>query len=187
MKNILNKNTFFSIALALVAISIVIRIMPVTVDPVLKLVISKNKVSISDINQARDIERSQEIMVDVLNIAEQNRFQHPVLGELGYGNDFFVDVEAPFTVKQAGNFQFVVGSDDGFILSINGKQLCNYPGSRPLGTQNCRNIKLAEGQHLLKLNYYQGYGHAGLKVQYRNAGSSKLYWVGENSDALQFD
>lgn len=187
MNKVLNKNTFLSVTLALIAVSIVLRIMPVSVDPVLKLVISKNKVSINNISQARNIDRSKEVMVDVLNIAEQNRFKHPALGELGYGDDFFVDVEAPFTVKQAGNFQFIVGSDDGFILTINGKQLCNYPGSRPLGNQTCRNINLTEGQHTFKLSYYQGYGHAGLQVQYKKAGPGKPYWVGENSDAISFD
>lgn len=186
MKTLFNKNSLLSFILLLISALIVIRIIPVSVDPVLKLVISKNKVSINHINQARNIESTKEVMVDILNLSDQNRFKHPRLGELGYGDDFFVDIDAAFTVKEAGRYQFIVGSDDGFSLAIDGKALCNYPGSRPLGSQTC-NIRLKEGQHNFKLSYYQGYGHAGLKVQYKKAGTSTLYWVGENSPAIHFD
>lgn len=186
MKISLNKNTLLSLLLTLVTLVIIIRIIPVSVDPVLKLVISKNSVSINNINQVRSIEMTKEVMVDRLNLAEQNRFKHPKLGELGYSTDFFVDLDASFTVKQAGNYQFIVASDDGFKLSVDGRQICHYPGSRPISTQTC-DIHLSEGVHQLQLNHFQGFGNAGIQVQYKKIGSGGIYWVGENSSVLRFD
>src|SRR5690606_16816321 len=148
-----------------VCVAIVVRIIPASVDPVIKLVISKNKISIKDIQQHRDIETTKEVMVDVLNIAEQNRFKHPTLGEIGYGNDFFVDIDVPFTVTEGGQYQFIVASDDGFSLSIDEKPICQFRGSRPISNQTC-NINLTKGAHNFKLSYYQGYGNAGLRVQH---------------------
>lgn len=185
MTTILNKNTLLSVVMAVVTLLIIYRITPVTVDPVLELVISKNRVGINSINQQRDITNTQKVMVDILNIAEQNRFKHPKLGELGYGNDFFVDVETTFTVKKAGSYHFLVGSDDGFKLLIDGKPLCQFPGSRPLAVQTCA-IDLTEGEHVFKLAYYQGFGNAGLKVEYRLAGNNSRYWIGQNSSFLRF-
>jgi hypothetical protein len=181
-----NKNTVLSVILLATCALIINRIIPVSVDPVLKLVISKNRISINDINQTRDIESSKEIMVDVLDIAEQNRFKHAKLGELGYAGDFFVDLNTTFTVKQAGNYHFIVASDDGFKLTIDDKLLCHFSGVRGLSTQNC-STTLSEGEHRLQLNYFQGYANAGLKVQYTKVNSNKTYWVGENSASLRFD
>jgi hypothetical protein len=181
----LNKNTWLSILLTLVSLLIVVRIFPTSVDPVLKLVISKNRTSIAHLHQPRVIETTKEVMVDVLNIAEHNRFKHPQLGEIGFGNDFFVDIEAPFTVKQAGRYRFIVASDDGFSLAINERTLCEFTGSQPLNQQTCH-IDLSEGSHIFKLAYYQGYGNAGLTVQYAKTGSAKTYWVGEDSPVITF-
>lgn len=180
-----DKNWTLSLLLALVCVLIVVRIMPERVDPVIKLVISKNRVNIQNIHQARDIESTKEVMVDILNLAEHNRFKHPKLGEIGFDSNFFVDIDLPFTVTQGGRHQFIVASDDGFSLSIDGKQLCQFPGSRPLGNQTC-NVNLSPGEHRFQLAYYQGYGHAGLRVQHRKVSSGKTYWVGENSASLRF-
>ncbi len=181
----LDKNTLFSILLILVAAAIVYRLIPVRVDPVLTLVISKNQSGITNISQTRDISTTKQVKVDILNFAEKSRFMHPKLGDVGYGTDFFVDVNAPFTVKETGNYVFYVASDDGFILNISGKEICRYPSARGLASQLC-NIHLTEGQHEFQLNYYQGYGHAGLKVEYGKAGNSKRYWVGESSPFIRF-
>ncbi len=182
----LDKNTLFSLLLILVTALIINRLIPPSVEPILTLTISKNRVNITHINQARDISASKEVKVDVLNLAEKSRFMHPTLGEIGYGDEFFVDINSVMQVKQPGRYQFFVGSDDGFILTINGREICRFNGSRALATQTC-NANLNEGANQFQLNYYQGYGNAGLKVEYRKADSSKRYWVGENSAFIKFD
>ena len=51
IQNILNKNSVFTALIALTVIIILVRITPVSVDPVVKVVISKNRVGISNIYQ----------------------------------------------------------------------------------------------------------------------------------------
>lgn len=180
-----NKNTVLSVILLLTCALIINRIIPISVDPILTLVISKNRTTINDINQTRDIETTKEVMVDILNLAEQSRFKHPKLGEIGYAGDFFVDITKKFTVKQAGSYRFIVASDDGFTLKIDDKKLCKFSGIRALATQTCPTA-LKEGEHTFQLSYFQGYGNAGLKVQYTKDTGNKTYWVGESSPLISF-
>ena len=49
MQQFTNKNSIFTALIALTVILILVRITPVTVDPVVKLVISKNRVGITNI------------------------------------------------------------------------------------------------------------------------------------------
>jgi hypothetical protein len=180
-----NKNIVFSVLLAVIVIAIINRITPPYVSSVFDIVISKNRVSITDIHQPRDIEMTKTVKIDRIDLAEKSRFRHRKLGDIGYANDFFVDIDAPFTVKKAGDYVFYLGSDDGFIFSIDGKQLCEWTHDRPLTVDLCR-INLAEGKHTFKLVYFQGYGNAGLTMAYAYAADGSQYMAGENSRYLAF-
>jgi PA14 domain len=181
----LNKNTVLSALLLVVIVMIVNRIIPPQVDGVFTLVISKNRTSITNIHQARDIEISKTIKVDRINLAEKSRFSHPKLGEIGYANDFFVDVDAPFLVKKTGDYNFYVGSDDGFALSVDGTQLCEWNRDRPLTTDTCH-VHLTEGKHNFKLVYFQGFGNAGLVMSYAMSPDGKQYLMGDDSKYMSF-
>ena len=185
IQSLLTKNWLFSLALALVTLLIVYRIIPVTVDPVVKLVISKNRVSIANIYQQRDIESSNEAWVDVLNLEYKSRFGHAKLGNVGnYSEDFFVDVDHKITITKSDNYRFLIGSDDGFSLSIDGKLICEHLGDRPFSVQPCM-IFLNEGEHQVHISYFQGYGNSGFTVEYAR-GDEKQHWFGEDSDSVKF-
>jgi PA14 domain len=161
------------------------RIIPPSVDAVFSLVISKNRVGITDIHQVRDIEMTKTVMVDRIDLADKSRFRHAKLGEIGYANDFFVDIDAPFTVKVAGDYLFYVASDDGFVFSVDDKKLCEWTHDRPLTTDTCR-VRLPVGEHRFKLSYFQGYGNAGLTMSYANAENGTQYLAGKNSKFITF-
>lgn len=185
IQQLINKNSIFTALIALVTIIILVRITPVSVDPVVKLVISKNRVSISNIYQPRDIEFTREVMVDKLNLIDSNRFSHPKLGNVAtYSDDFFVDVNHTITVNEADNYRFLMGSDDGFSLSIDGKLVCEHLGDRPYSVQPCM-IHLSKGQHQVNISYFQGFGNSGFTVEYAR-GDEKPYWFGEDSSAITF-
>ncbi len=185
MKIFFDKNIAFSIVLTVVIGSIVDRIIPPSVDHVFSMVVSKNRTGISDIHQVRDIEISKTVMVDRINLADKSRFRHEKLGDLGYSNDFFVDFDAPFNVKVAGDYYFLLASDDGFVFSVDNKKLCEWTHDRPITTDTCR-IHLSAGEHRFKLSYFQGYGNAGLIMSYGNTTSDKQYLAGENSKYISF-
>lgn len=180
-----NKNIVFSVLLAIIAMAIVNRALPPYVSSVFELVISKNRVSITDIHQPRDIEFTKMVSVDRIDLAEDNRFRHHKLGDIGYAGDFFVDINAPFMVKKAGDYIFYLGSDDGFIFSVDGKQLCEWTHDRPLTVDPCR-INLSEGKHTFKLVYFQGFGNAGLTMSYAYREDGTQYVAGENSRYIKF-
>ncbi|AQT60651.1 serine protease [Cellvibrio sp. PSBB023] len=182
---LLNKNSIFTALIIVVAILILVRIAPVTVDPVVKLVISKNRVSIGNIYQPRDIEFTREVMVDRLNLLEKSRFSHPKLGNIAtYSDDFFVDVNHTITIKQADTYRFLMGSDDGFSLRIDGKLICEHLSDRPYSVQVCM-THLSEGQHQVSMSYFQGFGNSGFTVQYAR-GDEKPNWFGDDSKSVKF-
>lgn len=182
---LLNKNTFFSLVLVVIVAAILNKIIPPHVDDVFSVVISKNKTSITDIHQVRDIETTKTVMIDRIDLAEKSRFRHPKLGDIGFGNDFFADIEAPFTVHVEGSYVFYIGSDDGFAFSVDGKPICEWTHDRPLTTDSCH-IRLKKGEHSFKLSYFQGFGNAGLTMSYSNTTSDTQYVAGENSKFISF-
>lgn len=185
MQNWINKNSIFTALIALVVIIIAVRITPVSVDPVVKLIISKNRAGITNIYQQRDIEFTREVWLDVLDLEEKNRFSHPKLGNVAtFSDDFFVDVDHSITVKKADTYRFLMGSDDGFALTIDGKLVCEYPGDRAYTVQPCL-IFLAEGAHQVQIAYFQGYANSGFTVEYAR-GDEKPRWFGEDSDSVKF-
>lgn len=185
IQSFLTKNWLFSFALALVSLLIIYRIIPVTVDQVVKLVVSKNRVSIANIYQQRDIEFTREVWVDVLNLEHKSRFGHPKLGNVAtYTEDFFVDVDHKITVKDTDTYRFLVGSDDGFSLSVDGKLICEHLGDRPFSVQPCL-VHLTEGEHQVHVSYFQGYGNSGFTVEYAR-GDEKPRWFGEDSRSVKF-
>jgi hypothetical protein len=185
MQNLINKNSIFTALIALITLIILVRITPVSVDPVVKLVISKNRVGITNIYQQRDIEFTREVMVDVVNLLDKSRFSHPKLGNIAtYSDDFFVDVDHKITVKKADTYRFLMGSDDGFSLTIDGKLICEHLGDRPYSVQPCL-IFLSEGEHHVHMSYFQGFGNSGFTVQYAR-GDEKPSWFGENSGSMKF-
>lgn len=180
-----NRNIVFSALLAVISIAIINRITPPYVSSVFDVVISKNRVAISNIHQPRDIEMSKTVKIDRINLAENNRFRHHKLGDIGYIDDYFADIDASFTVKKAGDYIFYLGSDDGFSFSIDGKKLCEWPQDRPYTVDSCR-INLSEGEHKFKLIYFQGFGNSGLTMNYAYRLDGTQYIAGENSEYLKF-
>lgn len=180
----LTKDTALTGLLVIVAVLILVRVLPPSVDQNLLLTIHKNRVPIEHLNQPRNIEFSKTVPLDKLDLSRGNRFAHPELGDVGFKENFFAEVEAEFQLEQSGDYGFLVASDDGFALEIDGEELCSFTKNRPMETEACR-VDLEAGKHSFKLRYYQGVGHAGLKVQYTRKGEAGLHWFGEDSEYLK--
>lgn len=181
----LNKNTIVSALLLLIAAIIIYRIAPVHVSGNLTVVISKNGTDITHINQARNIVKTHSVKLDKLNLYHKGKFGHPKLGNIAKtSDDFFLDVDQSFVINREGNYQFLIGSDDGFSLTIDNKKICEHPSDRPYSIQSC-NVFLTKGKHRLQASYFQGFGNSGFTLQYR--ANKKLYWFGENSADLRLE
>jgi len=186
MKSLTLKNSLVTALLLLVAVAILIRITPPYVPQVIELQIHKNDGIVRHIDQDRDIAYSSTVWVDRLDLFERNQLRHPKLGQIGFGEHFFVDLSHEFEVKQAGQYRFVVGSDDGFIVRINGNELCRFSRDRAYVKQTCPPIRLSEGTHRFDLNYFQAGSGAGLTVEYMQVGDDRPYFFGDDSPFMRF-
>lgn len=70
-----------------------------------------------------------------------------------YGIRFYGTLE----IKEAGDYRFVISSDDGSSISIDGELVANNDGIHPNQTQRGR-ISLDAGSHEIEVWYFQGGG-----------------------------
>lgn len=178
-----DSNTVFSAGLVFFFLLIAYRITPPSVDANLKLELSKNRNHIATIDQERSIAETRTMYVDRIDLRERNRISHPKLGPIGWNDDFFMDMTSQFSVKNAATLYFMVGSDDGFKLKIDDREICKFPGDRAYVKQRC-SARLTPGEHSLELNYFQGYGHSGLTLEYSNNANGKWRFWGDDSREL---
>lgn len=174
-----------STLLALIACTVIAAMLPERVAPILKLELSKNATDIRDLDQARNISRKVTQWVDVLDLARDGRLAHPRLGVLGLGDHFFLDLNTRIQVPATASYRFEVRSDDGFALEIDARRVCAFTRDRALSTQTCR-VLLMQGEHELRLSYFQAGGPAGLAVRYAVGTDPAWHWLGEDSDQLKF-
>ncbi len=139
---------------------------PPYVKKVFELKIYKNSKPIRKLTDARDITAEKTVWVDSLMLKNGYHIVHPKLGNIGFGDNFFIDIDGKFEVKKAGRYFLYPGSDDGFSLAVDGKMLCQFIGDRGYATRSCR-VELEEGEHTFSLKYFQGGGHSGLTLAYR--------------------
>lgn len=181
----MNSNHFFSALLVSCACLIIWRLIPPSVDANFTLSLSKSRDNIEKINQPRNVSDTRQLNIDRIELNLDNHFKHATLGALGWAEHFYADIESRFRVSEPGRFRFLVGSDDGFRLSIDGRLLCQYPTDRPYRKQSCYQT-LSAGEHTLELSYFQGYGNAGLTLEASKDGDSKARFWGDKIEGIEY-
>ena len=68
---------------------------------------------------------------------------------------FAIDYTGEFWVSQAGTYRFLLASDDGSKLYIDGKQIINNDGIHAIQTET-GSAKLKVGSHRIRVSYFQG-------------------------------
>lgn len=84
-------------------------------------------------------------------------------------NDFGVRFEGFLKIDQDGEYTFQLGSDDGSILYVDGKEVANSDGIHP-HTTNAGRARLKKGMHALRVDYFQGGGEATLTLDFEGPG-----------------
>lgn len=178
-------NWVFSVALAVTSAALLLNARAPQVNPVLKLEFQRNAVPIRDLDQSRTVTVASTLWLDVLDLSHNGKLAHPVLGDLGWGEHYFIDLKARIRVSTTARYRFEVSSDDGFALAVDDRRICAFTRDRALATQQCGAL-LTAGEHLLTLRYFQGVGPAALRVRYAVEGEDDLRWLGQDSAALVF-
>ena len=68
---------------------------------------------------------------------------------------FAIDYQGTIYIPKAGVYLFRLYSDDGSILTIDGKEIVNIDGLHPHGARE-RRADLTPGDHTFRLSYFQG-------------------------------
>ena len=87
-----------------------------------------------------------------------------------YKNQFGVFFSGKLEAPKDGEYVFMVSSDDGARISINGKSVLTADGIHPAGPVREGKVKLTKGTHDFRLDYFQAAGQAELYAAWRGPG-----------------
>lgn len=126
----------------------------------------------------------KEIMwFDKLYFPKSVELYHPSYGYLGYRHDFVIYFNTVFHIDKKKKIRFVVYSDDGFRLFLDGKKIMEYARDRPFSKSE-KEVTVSPGIHKIYMKYFQGYGQLGVAVYYEDG--TRYHLVGESSCDVVF-
>jgi hypothetical protein len=85
---------------------------------------------------------------------------------------FYVRWSGVVKLEKAGKIKFLVESDDGSRLFIDGKQVVGNPGLHAMEKKDGE-VELTAGPHELKLEFFQNEGGAGCKLSWSTEGKEE--------------
>ena len=77
---------------------------------------------------------------------------------------------ASLIVPKDGQYTFILDSDDGSRLSLDGKQILEYDGIHGVGRPKRTSVELKQGRYPLRLDYFQGQFGKGLSLSWSGPG-----------------
>lgn len=84
-----------------------------------------------------------------------------------YKNQYGVVYTGKLNAPKAGEYTFALASDDGARVLIDGKKILENDGIHPSSTLKEGKVKLTEGDHDVRVEYFQAAGQAELYVGWR--------------------
>jgi hypothetical protein len=107
------------------------------------------------------------IKAETVGKIPSNRFD---IGLATRESDFGFVFKGRLFVPRNGKYTFILDSDDGARLHLDGKAVLDYDGVHGLGTQKRVKLELSKGEHSIKLEYFQGQGGQGLFLAWSGPG-----------------
>jgi len=108
------------------------------------------------------------------------------LGQSGQSDNFGMVWEGTITAPKPGTFTFVIRSDDGSRLTVAGKTVVEMVGTQSEKTQ-VRNVKLKQGDHPIRIEYFQNGGKQVIGLAMRGPGTNGWLMLSEGSVAFPVD
>ena len=127
--------------------------------------------------------RKEILWIDTLYFPKGNSLYNPIYGNLGYSHDFVILFDMDIMVQKDIPTTFIIYSDDGFRLAIDGKKIMEFTKDRPFSKSETT-LTLKAGKHHIHIKYFQGYGQLGIVGYYKVAHTTKL--LGQNSHDISF-
>lgn len=88
------------------------------------------------------------------------------------GDGFGLVWEGEITAPKQGIYQFLLAADDGARIMIDGNEIARVDGVGPMTGQRMKagNVKLTEGAHALRLEYFEASGQQGVALAWNGPG-----------------
>ena len=96
-------------------------------------------------------------------------------------NHFAMVWEGEFEVTEGGKHEFLLDSDDGSRLFIDGKILCEIKTVGPVGRAQRKAIDLKPGKHKIRVEYFEFEGFEGLVVGVKPPKQRNYLWLSKES------
>jgi len=162
-----------------------------TPKKIVKATIIQSSKPIRQLDDPVRVRKKEILWFDKIYFPRGNELKNPVYGYLGYTHDFLILFDTDMVLDSDKYVRFVVYSDDGFRLSLDGKTLMEYPGDRPYSKSETI-VPVTKGRHHLRIKYFQGYGQLGISALYgvgdtkEEAIAAKLHFIGIDNDGVRF-
>jgi formylglycine-generating enzyme required for sulfatase activity len=88
------------------------------------------------------------------------------MGDKQFGSGWSIEFSGVMNLSKAGNYEFVISSDDGSALYINNKEVINNDGPHAVESRT-KSIKLKAGNHQINLLYFNRSGDHALSATVR--------------------
>jgi cytochrome c len=92
----------------------------------------------------------------------------------GFGDYFVVHVSGFVRAPRAGKYEFQIASDDGSKLWIDDKLVIDNDGLHGAGEAKTGEVELTEGDHKIRMEYFENEGDAELYLGWKMPGSEKV-------------
>lgn len=97
------------------------------------------------------------------------------------GSNFSVRFQGAILIEEAGDYEFFTRSDDGSVLTINGKRVVDNDGIHAPQDATGK-VSLSKGRHTIELGFTQGGGGYELAVKWKKPGDKRFTTI--PADAL---
>lgn len=97
-------------------------------------------------------------------------------------NEFGFVFNADLIVPEDGNYTFVLDSDDGSRLTIDGKTILEYDGIHGTGNPKRSRVTLAQGRHPIRVDYFQRLHGKGLHLSWSGPGFKRRWLTAESQN-----
>jgi cytochrome c len=91
----------------------------------------------------------------------------------GFSKNFHLELNGYLNIKKAGDYLLRLVSDDGSVLSLDGKKVIDNDGFHGAIAKD-QQLTLTKGEHPLLLKYYQGGGDLALSLQWMKPGDHQF-------------
>ncbi len=147
------------------------------------MTLQQNEEVIDTLHQPRKPIKTESRIINTIHFKTKYQLTHADLGAWDYRENFFADFNTTMHLNRDLNITFLLVSDDGYALKLDGKPILSDPENHTISVDQITR-PLTRGDHALHLAYFQEDEITVLRLYYEVNG--ERFFVGEESRDVNF-